>query len=263
MLNLKRVGLFVDSRPQSSVVDFLKAWFEAHQSETVLLGWESPPQQDMDLIIVMGGDGTVLHALGQFSGCPVLAINYGNVGFLTAGNKEDLEKILLGLQSNEYIVSERAMLKCVYPGGESHVVNEVVIRGATRMISVKCFINEMPMRVIRGDGVIVGTPTGSTAYLLSAGSPIVMPNVRCLILAGLNEYNFASRHLVLNHDAAIRLVISEVTKEQDIYLSFDGKDKIPLSVNDEIHIVESERRARLVFLDQNFFFSNLSSRLSW
>ena len=84
-----------------------------------------------------------------------------------------------------------------------------------------------------------------------------------MILAGLNEYNFTSRHLILNNDACIRLVISPETKESEIYLSSDGKNKIPLAIKDELVIFESKRRAKLVFLDQHYFFNNLSSRLSW
>jgi NAD+ kinase len=111
--------------------------------------------------------------------------------------------------------------------------------------------------------VIVGTATGSTAYLLAAGSPIVMPELRCMIVSGLNEYDFRARHLVVTHDSEIRLRISSQTREQDLYLSTDGKNKIPLVVNDEITVRESKRQAQLVFLEPNYFFYNLASRLSW
>lgn len=131
------------------------------------------------------------------------------------------------------------------------------------MISVDLFIDEMHIRTLRGDGMIVGTPTGSTAYLLSAGSPIVMPDVRCLVVCGLNEYNFTARHLVVSQDARIRLVIHPATREQDIYLSVDGQEKIPLFPHQEIFIQQSKQQAQLIFMEKNFFFNSLSSRLSW
>ena len=263
MIELNRVGIFVDQTHQEEFATFLEKRFSSQNIETVLLDWESPKQDDLDLVIAGGGDGTVLFVLGRFPECPVLAINYGTVGFLTAGNRDEMENILQRLIAQDYVISERSMLECIHPQGEVHAVTEVVIKGATRLISVDLSINGEHIRRIRGDGVIVGTATGSTAYLLSAGSPIVMPGVRCMIIAGLNEYNFTARHLVVDHEALIKLVIAPGTHEHDIYLSVDGKNKVSLSIHDEIHIRESKQRARLIFMDSNYFFTNLSSRLSW
>ncbi|MBF0276662.1 MAG: NAD(+)/NADH kinase [SAR324 cluster bacterium] len=263
MIDFNNVGLFIDNKHREGLVEFLESWFARHRIKTCLLSWDTPPRSDLDLIIAMGGDGTVLFVLGQFPNCPVLAINYGTVGFLTAGNKEELQSILDRLLKNNFLISDRSILECRYPGGSVHAVNEVVVKGITRLVSMNCYVDGILVRHIRGDGVIVGTPTGSTAYLLSVGAPIVMPEVRCIVLAGLNEYNFTSRHLILNHDAQIRIEISPDTKETEIYLSADGKNKIPLSTNDELVIYESERRAKLIFLDQHYFFNNLSSRLAW
>ena len=142
-------------------------------------------------------------------------------------------------------------------------MNEIVIRGATRLIAVELSINDQHIRRVRGDGVIVGTATGSTAYLLAAGSPIVMPELRCMIITGLNEYDFRARHLVITADSKIRLVVSEQTHEKEIYLSADGKEKVPLEIGDEVLIRESSRQAKLIFMEKNYFFHNLSSRLSW
>ena len=90
-----------------------------------------------------------------------------------------------------------------------------------------------------------------------------MPELRCMIITGLNEYDFRSRHLVISSDSKIRLEVSEQTHEKEIYLSIDGKEKLPLEIGDEVMIRESNRKAKLIFMDKNYFFHNLSSRLSW
>ena len=263
MFDLKTVGLFIDHKLHQEVSQFLQDWFASHQIETTLLSWDIYPCKNLDLIITIGGDGTVLHVLGQFPVCPVLAFNFGTIGFLTAGNREEMVTILEKILNKQCFISERSTLECHYGSNCFHAINEMVIKGINRLVSVDCFVNEAHVRHIWGDGVIVGTPTGSTAYLLSAGAPIVMPEIRCLILAGLNEHNFTSRHLVLNHDANIRLVITPQTKEQEIYLSVDGKNKIPLAIHNELLISEAKQRVQLVFPEKHYFFRNLSSRLSW
>ena len=170
-----------------------------------------------------------------------------------------LQRVIEG----KYLISEILVIECFHPNGKDFAVNEIVIRGATRLIEVDLKINEQHIRKVRGDGIIVGTATGSTAYLLAAGSPIVMPELRCMIIAGLSEYDFRSRHLVVSSDSEILLKIPAQAQDKEIYISADGKEKIPLKIGDEINIRKSSRLARLVFMEKNYFFHNLSSRLSW
>ena len=261
-IKLRKVGVF---SPQfdKPVTELVQKWFVPHGIEISHLEDDSVSIDDLDLVLSFGGDGTVLAALSLFPQCPVLAVNFGNVGFLTAGDREELTEMLQSVLEGKYIISKRSVLECIHPNGTDYAVNEVVVRGATRLIAVELSINEQHIRRVRGDGVIVGTATGSTAYLLAAGSPIVMPELRCMIIAGLNEYDFRSRHLVVMSDSTIMLQISEQTQEKEIYLSADGKGKIPLQIGDKIFIRESTRQAKLVFMEKNYFFHNLSSRLSW
>lgn len=261
-IQLRKVGIFSPQFEQP-VTELVQEWFVPHGIEISPLEENAGRNKDLDLVLSFGGDGTVLAALSLFPECPVLAVNFGNVGFLTAGDREELTDMLQSVLEGKYIISERSVLECVHPQGKDFAVNEVVVRGATRLIAVELNINEQHIRRVRGDGVIVGTATGSTAYLLAAGSPIVMPELRCMIISGLNEYDFRSRHLVVNGESLIRLQISEETHEKEIYLSVDGKEKIPLERGDEVIIRESSRQAKLVFMEKNYFFHNLSSRLSW
>jgi len=256
------VGIFSPQFEQP-VTELIQEWFVPHGIKISPLEDNTGSKDDLDLVLSFGGDGTVLAALSFFPQCPVLAVNYGNVGFLTAGDREELTEMLQSVLDGKYIISERSVLECVHPQGTDYAVNEIVVRGATRLITVELSINEQHIRRVRGDGVIVGTATGSTAYLLAAGSPIVMPELRCMIIAGLNEYDFRSRHLVVTSDSQIRLEISPHTHEKEIYLSADGKEKVPLEIGDEVIIRESERQAKLIFMEKNYFFHNLSSRLSW
>ena len=261
-IQLRKVGIFSPQYEQP-VTELVQEWFVPHGIEISPLEENAGRNEDLDLVLSFGGDGTVLAALSLFPQCPVLAVNFGNVGFLTAGDREELTDMLQSVLEGKYIISERSVLECVHPQGKDFAVNEVVVRGATRLIAVELNINEQHIRRVRGDGVIVGTATGSTAYLLAAGSPIVMPELRCMIITGLNEYDFRSRHLVVTGESLIKLKISEETHEKEIYLSADGKEKIPLETGDEVIIRESSRQAKLVFMEKNYFFHNLSSRLSW
>ena len=256
------MGIFSPQFEQP-LTELIQEWFVPHGIEISPLEDNTGSKDDLDLVLSFGGDGTVLAALSFFPQCPVLAVNFGNVGFLTAGDREELTEMLQSVLDGKYIISERSVLECVHPQGTDYAVNEIVVRGATRLITVELSINEQHIRRVRGDGVIVGTATGSTAYLLAAGSPIVMPELRCMIIAGLNEYDFRSRHLVVTSDSQIRLEISPHTHEKEIYLSADGKEKVPLEIGDEVIIRESERQAKLIFMEKNYFFHNLSSRLSW
>ena len=205
----------------------------------------------------------MLAGLIRFPDCPVLAINYGTVGFLTAGNRDELNKILNRIRNEDFIISERSILECIHPFGSTHAVNEVVIKGGTRLVNLQLTINGQKIREIRGDGFIVGSATGSTGYLLAAGSPIVMPELRCMILSGLNEYDFRARHLIVKNDSEIELTILESTREEEIYLASDGNRIGQLKNRDKIYIRESTRRAKLIFMESDYFFQNLSSRLSW
>jgi len=262
MLDIKTVGLLLRENSQDIPLARMEALFARLGVQMHVLNHHKPNEK-LDLLIAMGGDGTVLKALDLQPDCPVLAINYGTVGFLTAGDRTDLERLLVRLLANDYILSERLLLHCTFPWGTAHAVNEVLVRSFVRMISVEVYVNEAKIRTIRGDGVIVGTPTGSTGFLLSTGAPLVMPGVDCLILDGLLEYNFTSRALILAPDSRIRLHVPSLPPEQRATVVVDGNELGQLGEGEEIIITRSERRAQLIFFEENYFFRNLASRLSW
>ena len=247
---------------QNFPLEYLKTLFEPIGAKMIILN-SGRPRQRLDLVIAMGGDGTVLQALDMMPECPVLAINYGTVDFLTAGDRDDLEHLLGRLLKNDYLISERLLLSCKFRGKTVQAVNEISLRSSMRMIQVDVFVNDAKIRTIRGDGVIVGTPTGSTGYLLSTGAPVVMPDADCIVLDGINEYNFSSRALILSPESRIRLVVPSLLPNQEAQLVVDGNQVASLNPGQQVVLERSERRAQLIFFEKNYFFHNLSSRLSW
>ena len=262
MFQLKTVGVLLRDPSQEFPIEQMERLLGRVGAKIHFLN-SGPPKEKLDLVIAMGGDGTVLQALEMLPECPVLAINFGTVGFLTAGDSHDLEGLLSRLLENDFVVSARLLLRCEYQGKTAHAVNEVVLRSTLGMIQVEVFVNEARIRTIRGDGVIVGTPTGSTGYLLSTGAPVVMPDVNCFILDGINEYNFSSRALILPPESSIRLHIPSLRSDQEVILMVDGKQRGNLKAGEEAILSQWGHRARLIFFDKNYFFHNLSSRLSW
>lgn len=263
MIQLNKVGVLLRDESQQYPFEELAALLDQNAIQAVFLSWDGDPPDDLDLIIAMGGDGTVLKALDVGSTVPVLAINFGTVGFLTAGDRSELTTIVARLIAGDYIVSERLVLHCTHPSGEIRAINEVIVRTSNRFCFVDVHVDGTKIRTIQGDGVVVGTPTGSTGFLLSAGAPIVMPDVRCLILDGIHEHNFTSRTLVVSPDSNIRLSISPKTRDPHVYLTADGRQVRDLKPGDELQITRSETSAKLIYFEPHYFFHNLSSKLDW
>lgn len=260
-LQLNRIGILVRDDGRDYPVEHLQRAFAPANAELVYLN--ENPGKDLDLVFVMGGDGTVLEALCDYASVPVLAVNFGTVGFLTAGDSSELEAIVQRLLEGDYRLERRLMLESTFKGENFNIVNEVVIKGTTKMVSVDVIVDDVFIHTVRGDGVIVGTPTGSTSYLLSTGASIVMPTVDCFILSGINEYRFSSRSLILDGRSTVKIRINESTRERDIFLSHDGRDKHPIELGDELEVRKSGTPIQLIFFEKDYFFRNLKNRLDW
>ena len=190
MLELRRVGLFLRDDDQSYPVLGLEKVLQRAGIELVVDAWQSPAD-NLDLMIALGGDGTVLRALTAYPNVPVLAINFGNVGFLTQSDREDFDRVLVRLLADDYFIEERLTLDIQFAGETYRSINEMVLKGVSHMVEVDIHVNDRLVHTPRGDGVIIGTPTGSTAYLLSTGAPLVVPDVDCIIVKGLNDLNMS------------------------------------------------------------------------
>lgn len=261
MLELRRIGLYTRDDDQDYRLASMERLFRRAGIELVRDASSGDPDS-FDLVIALGGDGTVLRALSAHPRTPVLAVNYGQVGFLTQSNRQDLDKVLVRLLSDDYFIEERLTLQVRIGDRTFRCINEVVVKGVLHMIEVGVTVNDHRVLNPRGDGIIVGTPTGSTAYLMSTGAPLVTPDVDCIIVKPLNEYSFSSRSIVLPGSARIQLQVS-TGRDTGVAAAIDGRDRVPVRDGELIEISRSEQPARLVFFEGDYFFRNLRERLRW
>ncbi|MGK0358460.1 MAG: NAD+ kinase [Bradymonadia bacterium] len=259
MLDLRHIGLYTRDEDQDYRLEPMRKLFRRAGIEMFV---DVPEGIELDLVIAMGGDGTVLRALAAHPGVPVVAVNFGNVGFLTQCDREGLDNVLVRLLADDYQIEERLTLEVRCGERRWRCINEVVIKGAAHMIEVGMRVNGRLIHTPRGDGVIIGTPTGSTAYLLSTGAPIVTPDVDCIIMQPLNEYSFASRSVIVPGSASVSLEV-QAGRDGDIGLAIDGCDRVPLAVGDVVEMQRSPKPARLVYFEADYFFRNLRERLRW
>jgi len=225
---------------------------------------ESPGSAD--IIMVLGGDGTILRAARQYGmdGVPLLGINMGTLGFLSNLKDSELEQYLQKLIKGDYIIDERMLLEArVYDEGNLtrtvYCLNEVVVRSRTpRMIIFEIIVSGQLMGRYRGDGVILATPTGSTAYSLSAGGPICDPALEAFVITPLAMHNVIKRPMVIHADNEI--VINPVESDEAV-ISLDGQIKMDFKPGYKIQVVKADRKLKLVHLRPTPFFGTLEQRL--
>jgi NAD+ kinase len=228
------------------------------------------PAEKPELVIVLGGDGTLLSAARVFAktGTPILSVNLGSLGFLTEVRLTDLFSTLDGWCSDCFTVDHRFMLHSeLWREGELFVEHEalndvVVAKGAiARMGDFRVMLDDQLAAVFRADGVIISTPTGSTAYSLAANGPILVPDVDALIVSPVCPHLLTIRPMVVRGDA--RLSVSIVGIPDQTFLTVDGQEAIALKVGDELRCWRSSYSVNLVRLGATGFFDVLRSKLKW
>ncbi len=221
-----------------------------------------------DLIVVLGGDGTML-ATSRFIGkvsIPVVGINHGSLGYLTDFRIEEmlpaLEKVLAG----DYQVDRRVMLDVEHTGGPSapsRVLNDVVINKAalSRIIEIEVKLNGLHVNSFRADGLIVATPTGSTAYNLSAGGPIIYPSMNAIVLTPICPFTLTNRPIVVPDTSEIELRLK--SDSEDVILGLDGQTGFAMKAGDTVVIRKSEVTFDLVQPANRNYFDVLRNKLKW
>ncbi len=227
-------------------------------------------ERQPELVIVLGGDGTLLAAARAFarSRTPILSVNLGSLGFLAEVPLAELYPTLEAWRENGCSMDERAMLHAeVRRDGLVHrefeALNDVVITKGTiaRMVNILVRMAGNTVAQFRADGVIVSTPTGSTAYNLAANGPILAPDIDGMIITAVCPHQLTVRPLVVRGDAEIALSIEGVPEQ--IYLTVDGQEAIELRLGDELYCCRSQYTIRLVRMSGNSFFDVLRAKLKW
>ena len=275
------------SKPQkpelATILPQLTAWLELHHYQPILdpisasyVACErTVPRHRMhehtpELVVVLGGDGTLLAAARAFarSETPILSVNLGSLGFLAEVPLAQLYPTLEAWRENGCSIDERAMLHTeVRREGLVHrefdALNDVVITKGTiaRMVNITVKMKNNLVAQLRADGVIVSTPTGSTAYNLAANGPILAPDVDAMIVTAICPHQLTVRPLVVRGDAEIALSIEGVPEQ--IYLTVDGQEAIELHLGDELYCRRSRHTIRLVRMSGNTFFDVLRAKLKW
>lgn len=219
-------------------------------------------------LIVIGGDGTILGVAESASmrNIPILGINLGRLGFLADIEPYEIEKALEKLILKEYKIEERMMLRATIIGADGdknvfHALNDVnVTRGSfSRLVEFEICVNDELSDIYPADGVIVATPTGSTAYNLSAGGPIVVPQANAYVVTPICPHTIYSKSIILCDQDKVRIKTLEETK--DMALSLDGKLKMYLTSQDEVYIERSPYVAKLIKISDRKFFEILREKI--
>jgi NAD+ kinase len=227
--------------------------------------------QRSDALVVLGGDGTLLAAshLLEDHVVPVLGVNFGSLGFLTEITLPELYPALESVLQGRYDYEERRMLKAEMgqPGRAAdpmHVLNDVVVTKATlsRIIEIEVTVDGLFVSSFRADGLIVSSPTGSTAYNLAAGGPIIHSRLPAMVLTPICPHMLTNRPLVISDEAVVELRLRHAD-DGAAHITFDGQRGFPLSAGDSVRVTRSTRTVRLVKAPGRDYFEVLRTKLKW
>jgi NAD+ kinase len=247
-------------------------YFDRETAEKV--GLQGLPVEEIpersELIIVLGGDGTLL-SVARLVGrreVPILGVNLGTLGFLTDVSRRELKESIERIIKGEFFIEKRLMLRSEVLRGEKiigthHVLNDVVInKGAlARIIDLETLIDGHFVTLFKADGLIVSTPTGSTAYNLSAGGPIIYPTLECMVLTPICPHTLTNRPIVLPGSSRIEVRLK--SESQDVFLTLDGQVGFNLVKGDSVIITKAPFKTSLVIPPERNYFEILRTKLSW
>jgi NAD+ kinase len=271
------------SKPElAKVLPELLGWFQKHHYQVVIdretsvytKGPEVVTRSQMgsrslNFVVVLGGDGTLLSAARTVAkaGIPVLGVNLGSLGFLTEVPLTELYPTLEAIEANQGSVESRSLVHCqLLRAGTCaatyDALNDVVISKSAiaRLNNFDLYIDRVFVSSYKADGLIISTPTGSTAYSLAAGGPILMPSVDAFVVTPVSPHSLTHRPLVVRDSAEIEIVVK--TGEEEAYLSVDGQVGMPVHDGDRIQCRKSEYRVKLLRIKKTFF-DVLRTKLKW
>jgi NAD+ kinase len=227
---------------------------------------------DLDALVTFGGDGTLLRGARLLGAreTPILGVNLGRVGFLTTATRQSLDPALDALVAGRYVTERRQALQAEIKDGEGHgralqmAMNDIAVHkgGVARVVRVNVFIQGENVGPYSADGIIVATPTGSTAYSLSAGGPIVVPGVEAMVVTPIAAHTLAVRPLVV--PSSYRIVIQPMVGwSEDLLVSFDGQTGTTLAPGESVDVRRADHRVCLIRLGGDGFFGRMRQKLHW
>jgi len=226
--------------------------------------------ESVDLLLVLGGDGTMI-ATARMIGdqeVPVLGVNFGGLGYLAEFRIEELYSALESILTGQFRLDKRVMLHVDLQRGEDavtrhRVLNDVVINKSAlaRIIEIEAYLNDQFVNSFRADGLIISTPTGSTAYNLSAGGPVIFPSMNAIVITPICPFTLSNRPIVVPDDAVIELRLK--TDKEEVALTLDGQVGFPLRVDDRVLIRKSRTTINLIQPSNRNYFDVLRDKLRW
>ncbi len=233
--------------------------------------------KDIDCAIVLGGDGTIIQAANDLMthNIPILGVNMGTLGFLAEIEEHHIPEALERLFKDDYSIENRIMIEADVIHASKHqpipeqtmgsALNDVVIarKGFSRIISLGIYVNDVLVDNFRGDGVIISTPTGSTAYNLSAGGPIVMASAGVMVITPICPHSLSPRSIVVSAEDTIKVIVgkSKKTQEAEAIVTFDGDKVIDLGTDDIILMKKAKYNTKLIKLNHTGIYEILRSKL--
>ncbi|MEY2479505.1 MAG: kinase [Verrucomicrobiota bacterium] len=226
--------------------------------------------EEADLLVVIGGDGTILNVVGQLGEVikPIFGINVGSLGFLTCLNSSAYREAVECIAKNRIKFSERSLLDIVVSNGEKRearmaALNDAVFsRGKlSRLIRLRTRVNGEPLTEFNADGLIVATPTGSTAYSLSAGGPILEPESGVLVITPICPHVLTNRSIIVDDKSVIEIEMGD--PDYPVFLTIDGREPVRLSAGSRVTIRKAQKTLPLAVLPDISFFSVVRQKLKW
>ncbi len=224
--------------------------------------------KDIELLVVLGGDGTLLgiaRSLNESFNAPILGINIGNLGFLTSVDISDIDNALEKIEEKKYKVVDRMMLNCKVESNENKeefkALNDVVIARGTlsRMVKFTIFVDGKIYSTFKGDGLIIATPTGSTAYSFSAGGPFIYPDLELITITPICPHTKSMQTIVLNGNSIIEIYAED--KEEKIYLTVDGQKAVKINRETSVKVSKNKKNVKLLLFDDYDYFKVLRSKI--
>lgn len=279
---MKKIGLYVKfEKAAHDKADVLEKWLRDRKIEVVRQETFQPQMtegihrhvnapEDLFCVFVLGGDGTFLSAsrwIGD-AGTPIIGVKFGEIGFLAEITEETLFDAAERVIEGKFVIEPRMRLNVRILRGEAvyaeeTVLNDVIInKGAlARLANIRTFINDNYLTTYRSDGLIVATPTGSTAYSLAAGGPVVHPAVEGIVITPICPFTLTNRPLIVPNTVVIKIHFDE--KARDMVVTFDGQEGLEILPTDIIHIEKSRSPLHIIKFPEQNYFDILKAKLRW